>query len=130
MIWLPVLSGLTSAVAFLAISGVVAVPLLRAYGPSPWAVLYLFPGIMASSFVGVYFNVALVFAANEQIEGRRITVRLALSMAWSRRRVVFSWALLSAVVGTVIRAVESRLGPWVGIRQWGNAEPCCGHRQC
>jgi 4-amino-4-deoxy-L-arabinose transferase-like glycosyltransferase len=22
------------------------------------------------------------------------------------------------------------LGPWVGIRQWGNAEPCCGHRQC
>jgi hypothetical protein len=110
MIWLPVLSGVASAVAFLAISGAVAWPLLRAYGPSPWAALYLFPGIMASSFVGVYFNVALVFAANEQIEGRRITVRLALAMAWSRRRVVFSWALLAAVVGTVIQAVESRLG--------------------
>ena len=85
-------------------------PLLHAYGPSPWAVFYLFPGFMASSFVGVYFNVALVFAANEQIEGRRITVRHALGMAWSRRRVVFSWALLSAVVGMVIQAVESRLG--------------------
>ena len=110
MIWLPVLSGVVSAAAFLAISGAVAVPLLYAYGPSPWAVLYLFPGIMAASFVGVYFNVALAFGANEQIEGRRISVRDALGMAWSRRRVVFSWALLSAVVGTVIQAVESRLG--------------------
>ena len=100
MIWLPVLSGVASALVFLAISGVVAVPLWRAHGPSPWAVLYLFPGIMASTFVGVYFNVALAFAANEQIEGRMISVRDALGMAWSRRRVVFSWALLSAVVGT------------------------------
>jgi len=110
MIWLPVLSGVASAVAFLAISGVVALPLWRTYGPSPWAVLYLFPGMMASTFVGVYFNVALVFAANEQIEGRTITVRQSLVMAWSRRRVVFSWALLSAVIGLVVQLVESRLG--------------------
>jgi hypothetical protein len=110
MIWLPVLSGVASAVAFLAVSGVVAVPLLRAYGPSPWAVLYLFPGMMASTFAGVYFNVALVFAANEQIEGRRIAVGQALDMAWSRRRVIFTWALLAAVVGIVIQAIESRLG--------------------
>jgi hypothetical protein len=89
---------------------VVAVPLWRAFGASPWAVLYFFPGIMASSFVGVYFNVALAFAANEQIEGRTIGVRQALGMAWSRRRVVFSWAFLSAVVGLVIQLIESRLG--------------------
>jgi hypothetical protein len=74
MIWLPVLSGVTSAVAFLAISGAVAVPLWRAYGASPWDVFYLVPGIMVSTFVSVYFNVALAFAANEQIEGRTITV--------------------------------------------------------
>jgi hypothetical protein len=65
---------------------------------------------MAASFVGVFFNVALVFAANEQIEGRKITIRGALAMAWTRRRVVFTWALLSAVIGTIIQAVESRLG--------------------
>ena len=110
MIWLPVLSGVASAVVFLAISGVVAVPLWRAHGPSPWAAFYFFPGIMASTFVGVYFNVALAFAANEQIDGRIIGVRDALGMAWSRRRVVFSWALLSAVIGLVIQLIESRLG--------------------
>lgn len=57
MVWLPVISGVASAVVFLAISGAVALPLWRADGPSPWAVLYFFPGIMAASFVGVYFNV-------------------------------------------------------------------------
>jgi hypothetical protein len=110
MIWLPVLSGLAAALAFLAVSGAVAVPLWRAYGANPWDVLYLFPGLMASTFVGVYFNVALAFAANEQIEGRAIGVCDALGMAWSRRRVVFSWALLSAVIGLVIQVIESRLG--------------------
>jgi len=110
MIWLPIISGIASAVAFLAVTGVVALPLLRAFGHSPWAVFYLFPGLMASAFVGVYFNVALVFAANEQIEGRTISVRQALDMAWSRRRVVFSWALISAVVGMIIQLIESRLG--------------------
>ena len=110
MLWLPVLSGATSAVVFLAVSAVVAVPLWQAYGASPLAILYLIPGMMAATFVGVYFNVALVFAANEQIEGRTITVSRALSMAWSRRRVIFSWALLAAVVGVVIQVVESRLG--------------------
>ena len=110
MIWLPILSGVASALAFLAVSGAVAVPLWRAYGASPWAVLYVFPGIMAATFVGVYFNVALAFAANEQIEGRTISVREALGMAWSRRRVIFSWALLSAVVGMIIQLIESRLG--------------------
>ena len=110
MIWLPVLSGIASAVAFLAVSGLVALPLLRTLGPSPWTALFFVPGAMAATFVGVFFNVALVFAANEQIEGRKIGVRQALGMAWSRRRVVVSWALLSAVVGTALQVVESRLG--------------------
>ena len=34
---------------------------------------------MASRFVGVYFNVALAFAANEQIEGRTVGVRRAVA---------------------------------------------------
>jgi hypothetical protein len=110
MIWLPVLSGIVSAVSFLAVSGAFALPFIRSFGHSPWEVLYLLPGFLAASFVGVYFNVALVFAANEQIEGRTITIRRALAMAWSRRRVLFSWALVSAVVGTVINTIESQLG--------------------
>ncbi len=110
MIWLPVLSGLLSAVVFLVVSGLVAVPLIRAYGSSGVDVLFFVPGVMAASFVGVYFNVALAFAANEQIEGRPVDVRRAMRLAWGRKRVILEWALVSATVGMVIQAVERRLG--------------------
>lgn len=110
MIWLPVISGTISAVAFLIVSGLVAVPLIKSYGWSGWGVLYFVPGTMVASFVSVFFNVALAFAADEQIEGRPVDVRKALRLAWGRKRVVFSWALVSATIGTVLRLIEERLG--------------------
>jgi Family of unknown function (DUF6159)/Protein of unknown function (DUF2510) len=110
MFWLPVLSGVISAAAFLLISGLIAVPLIRSYGWSGWGALYFVPGGMAANFIAVFFNVALAFAANEQIEGRSIDIPSALRMAWQRRRVVFSWALVTTTVGMVLRAIENRLG--------------------
>jgi hypothetical protein len=58
----------------------------------------------------VIFQVALVFAATDRIEGRTPTISGSLAQAWGRRRVIFSWAILSAVVGTAIRLLEQRLG--------------------
>lgn len=110
MIWLPVLSGCAAALAFLLVSGVLIVPLVRADGYTAWTFLLFLPATMASTFTGVFFNVALAFAADEQIEGRMITVGEALGMAWRRRGVVFTWAFLAAVVGMIIQAVEQRLG--------------------
>jgi len=110
MIWLPVLSGVISAVAFLVISGLVGIPLIRANGSSVLDVLYLFPGILVSAVISVFFNVALAFAANEQIEGRPVDIPKALRMAWTRKRVILSWGLLSAIVGMVIQGIERRLG--------------------
>ena len=110
MIWLPVLSGVVTAAAFLVVTGLVAVPLLWSHSRSGYDALVVFPGMVVANFVGVFFNVALVFAANEQIEGRPVDIRRAMHLAWQRRRVVFTWALVSATVGMVIRAVEQRLG--------------------
>ena len=110
MIWLPVLSGVTTAAAFLVVTGLIGVPLLWSHGHSGWDVVILFPGLVVANFVGVFFNVALVFAANEQIEGRPVDVRRAVHLAWKRKRVIVAWALLSATVGMVIQGVERRLG--------------------
>jgi hypothetical protein len=110
MIWLPVLSGCAAAVSFLVVAGVLIVPLVRADGFTVWTFLLFLPATMASTFTGVFFNVALAFAADEQIKGRVITVGEALGMAWKRRGVVFTWAFLAAVVGMVIQVVEQRLG--------------------
>jgi len=114
MLWLPVLSGVTTALSFLVVTGLVAIPLLASHtvanGRSGLYALVAFPGMVVANFIAVFFNVALVFAANEQMEGRPVDIGGALRLAWQRRRVVFTWALLSATVGTVIRAVEQRLG--------------------
>jgi hypothetical protein len=62
------------------------------------------------SFATIFFNVAITFAASEQIEGRTISIGEALHFAWSRRWVVASWALFSSVVGLVLNAIERRVG--------------------
>jgi len=67
-------------------------------------------GSVMATAATVIFNVALVFAATDRIEGRTPTISGSLAQAWGRRRVIFSWAILSAVVGTAIRLLEQRLG--------------------
>jgi hypothetical protein len=108
MVWLPVMATITTLVAFAAIS----LPLALAIGHKGLALVFaLGCGSVVATSATVIFNVALVFAATDRIEGRSPTVRGSLAQAWGRKRVIFKWALLSAVVGTVIRSVENRLGP-------------------
>ncbi|HWD55883.1 MAG TPA: DUF6159 family protein [Acidimicrobiales bacterium] len=107
MIWLPVLATATALLAF----GVVTLPLVLVLGHGGFAfLLALACGSVVASAATVTFNVALVFAANDRIEGRVPTIGGSLSQAWGRRGVIFEWAVLAAVIGTAIRALENRLG--------------------
>lgn len=61
------------------------------------------------SFVMQLVCGAVVAAAMLRADGRPATVRQALGIAWGRRRQLLAWALVSTLVGVVIRALE-RLG--------------------
>ena len=107
MIWLPVMATITAVIAFAIIAG----PVALALGHNGIAVVVaLACGSVVATAATVIFNVALVFAATDRIEGRTPTIRGSLAQAWGRRNVIFSWAILSAVVGTAIRLLEQRLG--------------------
>jgi len=107
MLWLPVMSTITAVIAFAVITG----PIVAFSGHTGIAVVIgLALGSMVATAATVIFNVALCFAATDRIEGRRPTVQGALAQAWQRKGVIFEWAVLSAVVGTVIRMLEQRLG--------------------
>ena len=107
MIWLPVMATITAAVAF----SVVAGPITLAIGHTGLGVVVaLICGSIVATSATVVFNVALVFAATDRIEGRTPTVGGALAQAWQRKGVILRWAILSAIVGTAIRALEQRLG--------------------
>jgi hypothetical protein len=107
MIWLPVMATVTAVIAFAIIAG----PIALALGHTGFAVIVgLLCGSVVATAATVIFNVALVFAATDRIEGRTPTIGSSLAQAWGRRNVIFSWAILSAVVGTIIRLLEQRLG--------------------
>jgi hypothetical protein len=107
MIWLPVMATVTSLLAFAAVT----LPLVLVVGHTGIALLLAVAcGSVVATALTVIFNVALVFAANDRIEGRTPTIERSLALAWERRGVIFQWAILSAVVGTAIRALENRLG--------------------
>lgn len=107
MIWLPVMATVAALIAF----GVVTGPLILILGYTGYAlILAIACGSVVATAATVIFNVALVFAANDRIEGRTPTIASSLEQAWGRRGVIFQWALLSAVVGSAIRLLEQRLG--------------------
>jgi hypothetical protein len=107
MIWLPVMATITAVIAF----AIIAAPIGLALGRNGFGVVVaLACGSVVATAATVIFNVALVFAATDRIEGRTPTIGGSLAQAWGRKNVIFSWAILSAVVGTAIRMLEQRLG--------------------
>jgi len=102
---------LLAAVAALATLAAVGLPIVALLGATRIGIVValMVAGVLASSAT-LFFNVALVFAATDRIEGRTPTVRGSLAQAWGRRSTILKWALLAAVVSTVVRALERRLG--------------------
>jgi hypothetical protein len=76
--------------------------------PVSWIVILL--GYVALAFVVIFFNAALVFAADRRLRGEPITLGEALGEAAQRIPVLLPWAIVSATVSVIIRAIEERAG--------------------
>jgi hypothetical protein len=76
--------------------------------PFEWIVLGL--AAYALSYITIFFNVALVCAADDRMTGGDPTVGSALSDAWRHAAAIAPWALVSVIVSVVLRAIEERAG--------------------
>lgn len=76
--------------------------------PLDWVLT--FAGYLALTFVVVFFNAALVYAADRHLHGEDVTIGQAISAAASRSRILLPWVLVSATVSLLLRAVEQRAG--------------------
>jgi hypothetical protein len=65
---------------------------------------------LALAFVTIFFNAALVHAANERMEGGDPTLRSAIRGALARIHRILPWAIVSATVSGILRALEERAG--------------------
>lgn len=81
-----------------------------------YAVGFLF--YFVSYFVVLFFNCALVAAANICLAGGHATVSDGLSAAWARLPRIFMWALVAATVGFAIRMIEDRVEKLGKIIAW------------
>lgn len=61
-------------------------------------------------FIGIFFNAAVVGAANIRLSGGDPTVADGLRAARSKVGKIFSWALVAATVGLILRTIEERVG--------------------
>ncbi len=111
---LPLLSLLTTlavAVVVLLPIGLIARDGSGGYsGSRPLVWVLGFIGAVAFTFIVVFFNAALVFAANSRFQGQPVSVSDAIQAARERAHVLLPWAVVSATVSVVLRGIEQRGG--------------------
>jgi hypothetical protein len=110
LLFLPIMSAvlglLAASIIFFPIFGVGVAADQDRVGASIGGIL----AALVASVVSIYFQVALVLAAFERVDGGDPTVGSALRAAWARKGPIIGWAILATTVGLVIRAIEQRLG--------------------
>jgi len=109
---LPLLSGLATLLVALAFFGPVALIVNNGSSGSskPLAWILGAVGYLAVTYVFVFFNAALVFAADKRLRGEPVTIGEAVHAAGARAHVLLPWAVLSATVSIALRALEERAG--------------------
>lgn len=70
--------------------------------------IFLFLFYLSTYFVGTFFNSAMVACAYIRMSGGDPTVGDGFRAAFSRIAAIFGWAIVSATVGVILRAIEDR----------------------
>ena len=109
LLLLPVISGAASLIVGISF----LVPLVVTGDMTGASLVLLFAMYFVLAYITIFFNAALISAANERLEGGDPTIGSALRGAGRRAGKILPWALLSAVVSIILRAIEERVG-WVG----------------
>lgn len=109
---LPVISGIASiVVASTFIIPIVATEDLdSSQSPGILSYILLFAMYIALAYVTIFFNAALVSAAHERLGGGDPTIGSSLAGARSRAGKILPWAVVSATVSIILRAIEERAG--------------------
>ena len=73
-------------------------------------IIYLFIFYVTTTFVVIFFNAALIAAANEHFQGNPSGLGVGIRLATRRIPQILGWALLAATIGTVLRLISERAG--------------------
>ena len=76
----------------------------------PGATLYfgLFLAYLVETFIASFFTAALVAATRDIFDGKRLSISESLFTAWDRKLPLLIWSIAAAVIGVILRAIESQ----------------------
>jgi hypothetical protein len=95
-------------IAMFASAGWEAESLRQQSAVANYTILFLY--YLVNYFVVVFFNTALVHCTHLYFNGEEPTVAKGLRFAVSRIGAIFSWAIFAATVGTILRAIQDKVG--------------------
>jgi hypothetical protein len=114
LLLLPVISGVAttmSTLPFLAGALLVGVPTSTGEATSsPLGLALVFLGYLVAAYVTIFFQSALILAANERLAGGSPTLGSAIAAAAGRAGTILPWAIISATVSMVLRSIQERSG--------------------
>jgi len=73
-----------------------------------YALLFVF--YVVNYFIVVFFNMALMHCVKIYFEGGEVNVGDGIRFSLSRLGVIFSWSLLAATVGLILKAIQENVG--------------------
>src|SRR5467141_773128 len=115
LIVLPFLSLLLTGAAWLVF--LISIFFFTATPTNPFGYWLFYVGLalvyFVTFFVSIYFNAAVMGAAMIRLNGGNPTISEGLKVARANIRRIAGWALLTATVGLILRAIAERFG-WVG----------------
>ena len=103
---LPVISGIASVI----VGATFIIPIVVAGNVTGASIALLAVMYFVLAYITIFFNAALISAANERLEGGDPTIGSAIRGAARHAGKMVPWALLSAVVSVILRAIEERVG--------------------
>jgi hypothetical protein len=69
-----------------------------------YAVVFLF--YVVNYFIVVFFNMALIHCTRLYLNGEEVTIKAGLQFSVSRIGAIFSWAMVAATVGLILKAIQ------------------------
>lgn len=105
---LPIISGIASMIV--GASFLIPLVLGGGIGGDTGSYVVLFLMYVALAYVTIFFNTALISAAHERLNGGDPTLSSALAGARARAGKILPWAIVSATVSIILRALEERAG--------------------
>jgi hypothetical protein len=109
----PLIAGLAGTVYLALLLG--GAVFLTGQDPGPMLYASLFVVYLWTTFIASFFTAALMYNAREVFHGRDPTLGEGLSAAWANKGPLFAWSVIAAIVGTILRVIESGDSPLADI---------------